>query len=740
MLHIFPSQELPQFIRATRPFRCFLFSVVVSACCICWAVAKHRGLSWPDGELKTRDTFSIGLLASFIPFVFAAITYARSKLAALVPETIVETSLTREIRAAWAYITVLFLCSLLAPFMDMTPPDKALVQLVMVLSGFLVSVCFIYDLIRLSDYRVLVPFYGDSVANRISRSLQRITRRLHQDGGHRLGGLQGDGPLVFEIPDELAEKTKAIAEDFLALINRATQENRLREMSIAFEELARVSQAYYEGSSAFWIQQDKYTMYLVSELRKVVDLCADPVHEKFLDSICTPLERTILSVCCFEVNMHTTNYLVLPWERFLADTALQTAEPERVANSNYPMWAIAAMGRLGTSAIEAGHVGSVSSGLVGRLSKLACRLSEADDWWADMLAVQANLSLCKLLSHYSKSWLRYQWPDDFFLHEWGEKMQNALQSVLNNYRPGLGAQDPLAPFLEAGWFGTNLPREYAASMEALGSVYPADFAKQLGQPPEGVDSVKSATVLLRMKRKELLCVHGIVRVLLNKELATESCWNNVGLTLSSLFWIDLVACCGQLGVSDGWLDSAVNAHRHSFARMQDIYGEDNEALDDHAAGFISNTLAIPALALVYRREENAEFVDSVMTDYCEAYISVFEKVAQRQSKRIQMWWGYGLLLAAWLNGASRFPELKGRLESLLKEHRPAVRDIPHASKHQRLGYPTEMNRVGGSWYLSPTPHWTPETQKTVSAQLMDEECLIEYAESLAEGHGNTQPG
>ncbi len=719
----------------------FLLAVYGTTAILPASAATARGQC-----LTSENTLVISLLGTFIPFVFAAATFAQNRVAQRVPELIARQALGWANAAVWWFLVVVFLVALAMPLLGIKGNCAAVLQVTLLAVTFLTVVAFVACVLRIADPRNLVPCFRDASERRLRRLFSRYMPLPHIPGARlrsflqtHVTGIYGRsmelmfGPMT--VAKECTDEAIRVAEALLEMVKRGVRNDSVAEATFALDELGAYASCY------FWLRQrhldtsDAFNQYLAAETGKLVEFCATEEKEKFLDAMCQTVRTVGLSACQYTgIGAGAEgNGLLFPWEEMIEKTVVAASSLENTAYSNE---GIGVLGDLGAESLRRGHVNTVEFGLFRRLRRMGQAFAGSKFQWHSVMVNRALGALNQAFLTYAQELPRQGFCQSHFLRSsWPETVREILKAKLDNYTPG-SLWQPLAPVTCPMCQPHQLLTCYRDALQHVGPLGAETAQRSLRAWGRPYTPEHSRSMLAHM-REQLVAAHRPFAVLLESTafVADNTVWFDLTSSLACLFWLDLCAASDGVGVTEEWVKAVVQQYRKIFSRMAATIQRAREGadgkrywLDDFAV-----LAGVVALGLTFRSEANGALVDGIVQGYCDMLLSLLkgyetEPGGERPTRRIRR---HMLLVSAWLTSVGNPLPVCEKLQEALTAVPIVVRKSWLTAHTKLSGYPSGPMHQG-EWYLFPSCFWPNRVQNQVKARLMEPEFLERYADGYVD--------
>lgn len=702
-------QNLPRLIdnRYVWAVTFMVVSTVVPLLIIFWCFA---GFSQPNEKLDTVDTFSLSFIATLLPFVFAAITYSKSKLADVVAEIVVERVMPVRERCIWFYFAIQLLLASSLPFVTLIGVNKSSLQVLLVFLEALTTLLAISGLLHLAKFEVVLDEYGNIELSRLRKTyktdIKSKTKRLKRLFGPEVSSQ------ILEVPQVFEERLKLSIEPLLALIRKNIELNRLREIQITLRALESIICAYYQLRRDIQsVGSDNVTLFVVSELNKLISVTSTQANEKNLDSFRGPIRTMSTAACELRSSSNWTNSLIHPWEDLCAEVSIRTSALE---NTNLPIAMLDSLGVIGVTAIESGHCVSVAFGSLENFTKLIDYYSQRESWWFQHLRSQAIINLIRLMPAYVSNYKNVP-PVDYFTERWAKAINIAALRCSNTYKKNIAFHDPLYVFTDVQVNIEALVPQYlivSASLEVE--------IKRQAQSTSGNVSEE-----LIENRRKLLLIPRTIASFFTEPLLSERVWGDIALAFSGSFFVDFVASNSVGCYSPRWRVEMTEMYTGEIQHLVKLVKQfENNLCSD--SDFWKNIFCIPALTLTYSASGSG-LVEKLIPGFVCLLLSAHKLTKKEDRRGLSIIESYMRLLAAWLFITDLLPQKRKVLERKITKLQGARHEY-FPRPLEAAGFPSGV--IGEVWSLTPTKVWGVQVQMDVSSKLVEPDRLLAYAKFM----------
>ena len=168
--------------KTSNPFFLFAICSFLSSLLLGGIIYLHcNGYALDNIYSQISLTLSISLFGIFVPLVFAAIVYGKTKLSQTAPEIFSELSIDSKIRLAVVMLGFLFFISLATPLMEMEERWYGFLQLCLIFCSFTLSSLFIWGMFKVAKYSNMLQVFGTTAQNRLRG---QILKYCTEETGH----------------------------------------------------------------------------------------------------------------------------------------------------------------------------------------------------------------------------------------------------------------------------------------------------------------------------------------------------------------------------------------------------------------------------------------------------------------------------------------------------------------------------------------------------------------------------
>jgi len=688
--------------KPTDPFLLFAVLSFLSSLLLGGIICKYcEDYSIDNIQPHISLTLSISLFSTFIPLVFAAITYGKNKLSQTATETFSELSLDNKIKMAWLMLVTLFVSSLATPLMEIENNRYVLLQLCLILCSFVLSASFIWGILKVSKYSNLLPFFGTIARKELKKHILKSNTVENE---------------------YVKNRVKNIIENFVTMANVHIRRGSREDLEITLEELQFYACYLFEiinknlaeirDPTVHYSQQEVYknlrriecleeihkkiSDLLFVEISKLVHSISNDREEKYLENFAPFLKSIMPSILSIDTGYHSGQ-----WSDFINETVFRTAV---LKHTTYPNDAIDLYKELIDSDFRSNPSSAIYGlcpklhGLLKILAFLKSKEILFKMWYSGLQARVINLmlSILPMCTKYD--------CDSLIVQKWAEYIREIIPEVyskddnpLMDGSPVLSIMQTLSP--------NSLPFMY---QQAAKNIFSSDYDGQI-----------------KLRQLHTLTpVYSIYYSLIGKDKDRPGEWTQC---LASQFYIDLQICTKISEDVDCWIESVSEEYKNIFKGLKDNYITKRSRIDIFE---LEHTMAIPAIALVANQEGQIKLANEIVTCFADMLISTFNETMPKNANGREL--ANILLLSAWLKKTSRLPEKLKELEEILRGY-PYSNFNKYMSDYQASGYPSSS--FAKKWYLSPSTVWPNNIQQLVDKELMDLDFLVKYGKQfIAKGN------
>jgi hypothetical protein len=686
-----------------NPFTFFsiISYLLISAICIFLAVFC-KGYSIENIHENIPVTISLSLFGVFLPMVFAAIIYCKTKLSENTPEIFTELSIDRKVYQTFFILGVLLLLSLLSPLMEFYGGLYGFFQLILIAVSFITSSYFVVCLFS-AKYSNVLPLFCNSLKKKIPNLIE----------GYKCS------------KDRSSEESikQSLEHFFSMLLKHIDIESRLN-LIITLNEMESYIRYFYStlekeitnfkdrtallenGDHNSLIQiknlEDFHKLisdYLLTEIQKFIFNISNNKQEKYLDYLPFFLEKVMTAT--FEPrNKYIFNkgYHCSSWSSLINQTVYKTA---LLQNTTYPNYAIKLYRKLS----EYYFTYNPSQAVYGLTYKLYGLLYAIDDLKSK---TKRNKAWFNVLESIVITEILYLFPqcakkgcDSLVTRKWFDCMSDSIMCIDEDDPDMLLDGNPVS-VLTSTTSNDSIPFAYLA---AIRYIFEKDYSEKAKMSSlYSLDSIYSVYSLLVKKEK--------------------TCMGEVAQAVFGQFYLDLEVYDNLSISAYNWGRSASEGYRVIFEAYKETLKENKKQTNLWDLNYL---IAIPAIALIKLNDNKSEFTDNVILYLALMLKDSYSEVNSDRTKNDIR--SHILLLSAWLNKTNRLPEVKDQLEVILNQN-------PYYNSRtfipDNYGLP-DFNR-SGLWCFHPCMGYSNSSREKVYEELMDQDYLVEYAKKFVTGH------
>lgn len=683
--------------KSTDPFLLFAILSFLSSLVLDGIVYNHyEGFSIDNIQPHITLTFSISLFSTFIPLVFAAITYGKNRLSQTAPEIFAELSIDNKILLAFIELGVLFSFSLGSTLLKMQNNWYAFLQLCLIFCSFILSAFFVWGIISVSKYSNLLPFFGTTAQKELKKHILKNNTAEN---------------------DYVKKRAKNIIENFVTMANVHINRGSREDLEITLEELQSYVCYIFEiinrnlteikDPTVYYSQQEIYknlkrierledihkkiSDLLLVEVSKLVHSISNEREEKYLESFVPLLKAIMPGILSVDTVYHS-----IQWSTFINDTTLRTVS---LKHTTYVYDAIDLYEELiecdfrkDSSSAAYGTCLSLR-GLLKALDILKSKEASLKLWYNGLQARIVNLVLgmLPLCTKYD--------CDTPIIQNWADSLIETVSDIYPKDNNTFLDGNPVSVIVQPN-SQDSLPFVY---QQAAGNILRSDYDSQ--------------TKIMQLHT--LLPVYSIYPFLIDKSSDHPG---DFSLCLSYQLFVDLQICSKIQGDLNEWIDSVSEEYKKIFTALKNHYTNKQIRTNFFELQY---AMAMPAIALISKHANQMRFADRVLDCFSEMLIDIF---SGNEPKSANGWERANiLLLSSWLKKTGRLPEKLNGLESILREY-PYSNYSSYMSDYEASGYPRIT--YSGVWRFPPSLVWPDNIQELVNTELMDLDFLIKYGKQF----------
>jgi len=682
--------------KTTVPFLVFGILSLLSSFCLGGIIYTHCDSYGLNNIYQNISfTISISLFGIFIPLVFAAITYCKTKLTQITPEIFSNLTVDNWIKFAVLVLGLLFFTALVTPLMEMEKRWYGLLQLCLILFAFSLSGSFIWGMFQLAKYPNMLKAFGITARNKLTGQISKYGQEQNKN---------------------VENHVRHIVENFISMINASIKRGSREDLEVTLNELqlyicdffdlinenltkirkARVSQEqkfheYWRASGNFEEFHKSISDLLFVEITKLIDGISNVQEEKYLEDFVPFLMATIPKTLSLNIGYHSGR-----WSDFINETTLRTVI---LKNTAYPHYAIDLYNELIKWEFKYQTFSAVYalcpklSALLEILNLLKLKEQFNKMWYSTLQVRVINLMLSML-----PMCTRYE-CDHLTTQKWAEYVREIIPKICLDDGNPLMDGNPVLTIIQIH-SPDSLPFVYKKAAE---NIFCTDYH----------DEIKVRQL------HTLIPVFSIYYALIGKNKGYLGEWSQC---LAAQFYIDLEICKNiDKEFVVYWIESLSEEYKHIFEGVKSNYTDKGKRVDFSE---VEQIFSVPAISLVVDHENQIKLADQILIRFSDMLISMFNANEQKDANGRER--ANILLLSAWLKKTNRLQEKREELEVILKQY-PYSNFSKYMNDYQACGYPIPSFR---KWYLLPAEIWPKEIQQRIETELMDLIFLKEYGKQF----------
>lgn len=691
--------------KSADPFLLFAVLSFLSSLLLSGIICKHcKGYSIGNIQSHISLTLSVSLFSTFIPLVFAAITYCKTRLSQIAPEIFSDLSLGNKIKSVWLILGALFVLSLVIPLMAMEDKWYVFLQLLLIFWSFVLSSVFIWQMLEVAKYSNLLLLFGITARKELKGQILKYSPEENANTKNRM---------------------RHIIEDFIGMANAHIRRGSREDLEITLKELQLYICSFFElvdknlagirNPTAYHPKKEIYEILrkikhledlhkaisdlLYVELSKLIHGISNIKEEKYLESFIPLLRAVISNTLTADIGYHS-----IQWCDFISETVTRTAV---LKNTTYPNDAIDLYKEFMEIVFRSNPDSAVYTfcprlhGLLKILTLLKSKEMFFKMWYSGLQArvIDLMLSLLPMCAKYS--------CNNLIVRKWAESITEVVSDIYLESDNVLMGGNPVSHIIQT--FSPNsLPFVY---QRAVDIIFSSDFDNQ----------IKLSQFYT------LTPVYSIYCSLIGKDRSAIG--GELVPCLSSQFYIDLQVSTKITEEIDYWIKDISKEYKRIFEGFKNHYISKRNRMDIFELGHV---MSIPAIALTANQENQIKLANEIVIHFADMLISMFNENTPPNANGWER--AYILLLSAWLKKTNRLPGKLKELEKILREY-PYSNFSRYMSDYQACGYPSSS--FAGNWYLSPSIGWPNNIQKLVDTELMGLDFLVEYGRQFV-AKGNSE--
>jgi len=639
---------------------------------------------------------SISLFSTFIPLVFAAITYSKTRLSQIAPEIFSELSINNKIVMAGIVLFGLFVFSLTTPLMKIENNWYGFLQLYLIFCSLLLSGSFIWGLFNVSKYSNLLFLFGTIARKELKKQIFQNNHGENENIRIRVGHIIENFTNMIQVNinrgsrDDLETTLKELQFyicSFFELINENIAEINDPTVYYSEQEICENSRKTNQLKELHKNISD----HLSVEISKLIHGISNVKEEKYLESFASFLKSIIPGILSINTTYHSGQ-----WSGFVNESVFRTAV---LKNTTYPTYAIDLYKEL----IDYDFRSNPSSAVYGlcpslhQLLRILILLKSKEKSFKMYYSVlQARviyimLSILPMCTKYD--------CDEISVRKWAEYIIEIIPEIyskddnpLMDGSPVLSIIQPLSP--------NSLPFMYQQAAE---NIFSSNYDNEI-----------------KLQQLHTLTpVYSIYRSLIGKDRGSIG---ELPQCLATQFYIDLQICTKIHKNVNYWVESLSEEYKLIFEELKNDYIKKQSRIEIFEREHI---MAIPALALLANQENQVKLANEIVIHFADMLINTFNANTPQDANGWER--ANILLLSAWLKKTNRLPKKLNELETILRKF-PYSNFSGYMSNYHASGYATISSF--GKWYLPPSTVWSNNIQQLVDKELMDLKFLVEYGKQF----------
>ena len=683
--------------KSTYPFLLFAILSFLSSLLLGGIIYAHcSGYALGNIYSHISSTLSISLFAIFVPLVFAAIIYCKTKLSQTAPEIFSELSIDNKIVLATFVLVVLFLTSLVTPLMEMENAWYGFLQLCLILCSFGLSGSFVWGMFKVAKYSNMLQVFGTTARNRLRGQILKYGNEENEHSKNQVSHIIENFVSMANVSmkrgsrkdlETTLNELQLYICSFFGLINKNLAE--IRDPRVNYSE-----QKVYDNLRRIERLEELHKLIsdlLFVELTKLIHGTSNVKEEKYLESF-IPLLKAVIPKT-LSVN---TGYHFEQWSNFINETVFRTAVLKHTTYPNTVIDLYKVLTSWGFRHNPTGAVYSLSSkfqGLLKIINVLKSKVVSFKMWYSGLQAKVINLmlSMLPMCTKYG--------CDRLIIKKWAESIREIIPEVYSEDSNPLMDGNPVLNIIQT-LSPNSLPFMY---QQATDNIFSSNYDNQI-----------------KLRQLHTLTpVYSIYRSLIGKDKDRPG---ELSQCLASQFYIDLQICTNlHEEFVDCWIESLSKEYKGIFEGLKDNYINKGNRIDTFE---LEHTSSIPAIALVTNQENQIKLGNEIVVQFADMLISMFNENVPKDANGWER--ANILLLSAWLKKTNRLQEKREDLETILRRY-PYSNFSTYMTDYQACGYASTSFR---KWYLPPSTIWPNDIQQRVDTELMDLEFLVEYAKKF----------
>ncbi|HBM15977.1 MAG TPA: hypothetical protein DD381_06510 [Lentisphaeria bacterium] len=689
-------------------------------------------------KLETGNTLALTLLSTFIPFIFAGVTYSKSRLSKILPVKIVDICYGREFFFACAVQIIIFSLSFLAPFLQMKFHLEQTFQITLTGVSFVSALIFIGVMFEISKLHISLGYFREKETKKLRNLFIKDIPDCPIKGAlwYRIYSSYIIGIIPMTLnriahpltpQKECYETAKSTLDIFFSIVKNFIRDGYLADTSICLSELTEYAKEYYYCRQNYSDTSDEVNLYITNEFKLIIENCANKEREKFLELFLKPIETIGLSTCKYKKIGMSSNSLIYGWCELIKNSAIITANLE---NSIFTGSVITVLGDIACKdlADENKAIREIET-----LKQLGLLFAKSKWYYHYCMVSNCFTALNKILKAYFETLpTQFHTSNCYFLKSyWFEAYHIILTEKLKNFQDSFfynPFSEIIPPVIHPLLNPHTLPVAYEYS---LNETLNGNTFKSILESLQSIEERHLQENLFEI-RLNLLLIHDLyISLAVSPIVQSSSIYGNFVQTIVSLVYIDLKATIKMEYFKDEWVSALVEKYSKLFKRFIILFEEGTKKNSNHLLDSEMNTLiSIPAISLAYRDKNCAELVENLIRDFKEILCNILEISGKNNCTHTKdTILGYILLLAGWLKISNSFLNIREELESILKVHKRTRTSYGFESEYISYGLPSG-HLMHDKWHLFPSALWEPNLQSKIDEELMKKDELIEYAKQF----------